>query len=138
VVVDTAKLTALGLTTPQVIAALQAQNVQIPGGKVEQGARDLTLRTYGRVQSPQDFANIPISDKNGYVVKIGDVAHIEDSAAEPESIASVNGKPAVVMNIRKQSGTNTVEVVHRLRGKLDELKTGLAKGWQMKLVRDQL
>src|SRR5436190_10706569 len=131
VVVDTAKLTALGLTTPQVIAALQAQNVQIPGGKVEQGLRDLTLRTYGRVQSPTDFANIPISDKNGYVVKVGDVAHIEDSVAEPETIASVNGKPAVVMNIRKQSGTNTVEVVHRLRGKLDELKTGLPKGWQM-------
>src|SRR5205814_142388 len=73
----------------------------------------------------------------GYVVKVGDVAHIEDSVAEPETIASVNGKPAVVMNIRKQSGTNTVEVVHRLRGKLDELKTGLPKGWQMNVVRDQ-
>ena len=137
VVVDTAKLTALGLTTAQVTSALQSQNVQIPGGKVEQGLRDLTLRTYGRVQSPQDFANISIAEKNGYVVKIGDVAHIEDSVAEPESIASVDGRPAVVMNIRKQSGTNTVEVVNTLKSKLDELKNDLPPGWQMRIVRDQ-
>src|SRR5213082_1580564 len=137
VVVDSAKLSAVGLTTAQLVAALQSQNVQIPGGKVEQGLRDLTLRTYGRVQSPQDFANIPISDKNGYVVKIGDVAHIEDSVAEPESIATVDGKPAVVMNIRKQSGTNTVAVINTLKSKLAELKTDLPPGWQMHVVRDQ-
>src|SRR5436305_13170867 len=137
VVVDTAKLTALGLTTPQVIAALQAQNVQIPGGKVEQGLRDLTLRTYGRVQSPQDFANIPISEKNGYVVRVGDVARIEDSVAEPESVATVEGKPAVVMFVRKQSGTNTIEVVNRLKERLGEVKQDLPKGWTMQVVRDQ-
>jgi len=60
VVVDTEKLAAVNLTTAQLVAALQSQNVQIPGGKVEQGLRDLTLRTYGRVQEPADFANIPI------------------------------------------------------------------------------
>jgi len=70
-------------------------------------------------------------------VKIGDVAHIEDSVAEPESIASVDGHPAVVMNIRKQSGTNTVEVVNTLKSKLDELKNDLPPGWQMRVVRDQ-
>jgi len=137
VVVDSAKLSAVGLTTAQLVAALQAQNVQIPGGKVEQGLRDLTLRTYGRVQSPPDFANIPISNANGYVVKVGDVAHIEDSVAEPESIATVDGKPAVVMNIRKQSGTNTVEVIARLKEQLALVKTDLPKGWTMQVVRDQ-
>ncbi|HEX3577222.1 MAG TPA: efflux RND transporter permease subunit, partial [Thermoanaerobaculia bacterium] len=137
VVVDSAKLSAVGLTTAQLVAALQSQNVQIPGGKVEQGLRDLTLRTYGRVQSPQDFANIPLSTSNGYVVKVGDVAHIEDSVAEPESIATVNGRPAVVMNIRKQSGTNTVEVIERLKEQLGQVRTDLPKGWDMKVVRDQ-
>ena len=137
VVVDSAKLSAVGLTTAQLVAALQSQNVQIPGGKVEQGLRDLTLRTYGRVQSPQDFANIPLSTSNGYVVKVGDVAHIEDSVAEPESIATVNGRPAVVMNIRKQSGTNTVEVIERLKEQLGQVRTDLPKGWNMEVVRDQ-
>jgi HAE1 family hydrophobic/amphiphilic exporter-1 len=137
VVADTNKMTGVGVTTSQLVAALQSQNVQIPGGKVEQGLRDLTLRTYGRVQSPQDFANIPVTEKDGYVVKVGDIAHIEDSVAEPESIATVDGKPAVVMFIRKQSGTNTVEVVNTLKEKIAEVRTTLPKGWQMRLVRDQ-
>ncbi|HKB78732.1 MAG TPA: efflux RND transporter permease subunit, partial [Thermoanaerobaculia bacterium] len=137
VVVDTEKLAAVNLTTAQLVAALQSQNVQIPGGKVEQGLRDLTLRTYGRVQEPADFANIPISEHNGYVVKVGDVASIEDSVADPETIASVDGKPAVVMFIRKQSGTNTVEVVNTLKDRIGEIRKDLPKGWQMQLVRDQ-
>ena len=137
VVVDTAKLTAVGLTTAQLVAALQSQNVQIPGGKVEQGLRDLTLRTYGRVQSPQDFAAIPITAQNGYVVRVGDVAHIEDSVAQPESVASVEGKPAVVMFVRKQSGTNSIEVVKRLKERLGEVRESLPKGWTMSIVRDQ-
>jgi multidrug efflux pump subunit AcrB len=137
IVVDSEKLTSLGLTTAQVNAALQSQNVQIPGGKVEQGLRDLSLRTYGRVSTPQDFANIPVAVHNGYVVKVGDVARIEDSVAEPESVASVEGKPAVVLSIRKQSGTNTIEVVNRLKERLGEVRTSLPKGWTMQIVRDQ-
>jgi HAE1 family hydrophobic/amphiphilic exporter-1 len=137
VVVDTEKLSAMGLTTAQVVGALQTQNVQIPGGKVEQGLRDMTLRTYGRVTNPTDFANVSVQSKNGYNVKVGDVARIEDSVAEPESVASVNGQPAVVLSVRKQSGTNTVEVVERLRERIEEIRKALPKGWKMQLVRDQ-
>jgi HAE1 family hydrophobic/amphiphilic exporter-1 len=137
VVVDTEKLASVGLTTAQVIGALQSQNVQIPGGKVEQGLHDLTLRTYGRVTSPSEFSNITILSKNGYPVKVGDVAHIEDSVAEPESVASVDGKPAVVLQIRKQSGTNTVEVVNALKERAAELQKDLPKGWSMRIIRDQ-
>ena len=57
--------------------------------------------------------------------------------AEPESIATVDGRPAVVMNIRKQSGTNTVEVIERLKEQLGQVKTDLPKGWTMQVVRDQ-
>jgi multidrug efflux pump subunit AcrB len=137
VLVDTEKLSALGLTTANVIGALQTQNVQIPGGKVEQGIRDMTLRTYGRVTRPEDFSKLTIMTRNGYPVKIGDVARIEDSVAEPESVASVDGKPAVVLSVRKQSGTNTVEVVEALKERVTELQKELPKGWKMQLVRDQ-
>jgi len=137
VVVDTEKLASLGLTTAQVIGALQSQNVQIPGGKVEQGQHDLTLRTYGRVTAPGEFGDVAIMSKNGYPVKIGDVARIEDSVAEPESVASVDGKPAVVLQIRKQSGTNTVEVVNALKERTAELQKDLPKGWSMRVIRDQ-
>ncbi len=137
VVVDTEKLSSVGLTAAQVMQALQTQNVQVPGGKVEQGIRDLSLRTYGRVTTPQDFANIPVAVRNGYVVKVGDVARIEDSVADAESVASVSGKPTVVLNIRKQSGTNTIEVVSRLKDQMAVVQKDLPKGWTMSIVRDQ-
>src|SRR5688500_3687352 len=87
VVADTAKLAAQGLTVADLVRALQAQNVQIPGGQIEQGLRDLTLRTYGRVITPAEFGEISLGSRNGYAVKVKDVARGEDSVAETQTIA---------------------------------------------------
>ncbi|MDQ3280301.1 MAG: efflux RND transporter permease subunit [Acidobacteriota bacterium] len=137
VVVDNAKLAGQGLTAAQVVAALQAQNIQIPGGKVEQGLRDLTLRTYGRVGSPADFGAIPIANVNGTPIRIRDVGHIEDSMAEIESAATVGGKSAVVLQIRKQSGTNAIDVVDRIKERVEEMKPQLPAGYKLDVIRDQ-
>jgi HAE1 family hydrophobic/amphiphilic exporter-1 len=137
VVADTAQLSGVDLTAADLVYSLQTQNVQIPGGKVEQGLRDLTLRTYGRVSDPQGFAALPVTTRNGHVVRIGDVARVEDSVADVESIARVNGNPAVVLFVRKQSGTNSIAVVEGLKERLEELETALPRGWEMKIVRDQ-
>ncbi|MFP5287196.1 MAG: efflux RND transporter permease subunit, partial [Thermoanaerobaculia bacterium] len=137
VVADTERLAAMGLTVADLVRALQAQNVQIPGGQVEQGLRDLTLRTYGRVATPAEFGDISIASRNGYAVKVRDVARVEDSVAEPETIARVDGKPAVVLQVRKQSGTNTVEVIDRVKERVEQLRSQLPKGWDMIIVRDQ-
>src|SRR5919112_5183881 len=118
VVVDNQKLASQGLTAAHVVAALQSQNIQIPGGKVEQGARDLTLRTYGRVGSPDDFGDIPLTNLAGTPVRVRDVARIEDSMSDIESAASVGGKSAVVLMIRKQSGTNAIETVDGIKARV--------------------
>jgi HAE1 family hydrophobic/amphiphilic exporter-1 len=137
VVADAGKLASQGLTVADLVRALQAQNVQIPGGQVEQGLRDLTLRTYGRVGSPEEFGAIMIAPRQGYAVKVRDVARIEDSVPEPETIARVDGRPAVVLQVRKQSGTNTIEVIDRVKEKVEDLRTQLPQGWNMVVVRDQ-
>ena len=137
VVVDNEKLASQGLTAAHVMAVLQSQNVQIPGGRVETGARDLTLRTYGRVASPADFGNISIINKGGIPIRIRDVARIEDSVAEVETLASVSGQPAVVLTLRKQSGTNTIDVVNSVKERVGDLRTQLPRGWKMEVVRDQ-
>src|SRR6185295_14829566 len=137
IVPDTAKLSALGLTSADLVRAVRAQNVQIPGGQVEQGMRDLTLRTYGRVGTPQEFGDISILSRNGYPVKVSDVARVEDGVADAETIARVDGKPAVVLQIRKQSGSNTVEVIDRIKARQQELASQLPKGWKLEIVRDQ-
>ena len=137
IVPDTVKLASLSLTAADLVRAVRAQNVQIPGGQVEEGKRDLTLRTYGRVSTPQEFGDISILARNGYPVKVGDVARVEDSVADAETIARVDGKPAVVLQIRKQSGSNTVEVIDRVKERQQQLAAQLPKGWKMAIVRDQ-
>ena len=137
VVVDNAKLASQGLTAAHVVAALQAQNIQIPGGKVEQGVRDLTLRTYGRVSSPEQFGDIPVANVSGTPIRIRDVARIDDSMADVESAATVSGKSAVVLMIRKQSGTNAIEVVNGIKERVEEVRPTLPKGYKLDVIRDQ-
>ncbi len=137
VVVDNAKLASQGLTAAHVVGALQSQNIQIPGGKVEQGVRDLTLRTYGRVSSPEAFGNIPIANVGGTPIRVRDVARIEDSMAEVESAATVSGKSAVVLMVRKQSGTNAIEVVDGIKQRVEEVRPTLPAGYQLDVIRDQ-
>ncbi|MFP5246373.1 MAG: efflux RND transporter permease subunit, partial [Thermoanaerobaculia bacterium] len=137
VIVDNAKLAGQGLTAAQVVAALQAQNIQIPGGKVEQGVRDLTLRTYGRVTSPDQFGDIPIANVNGTPIRIRDVARIEDSMSDVESAATVSGKSAVVLQIRKQSGTNAIEVVNGIKERIEEIRPQVPAGYKLDVIRDQ-
>jgi len=135
--VNTSKLSALNLTVPELVRTLKSQNVQIPGGRVEQGEQDFTLRTYGRVTSPEGFGDLTIAKHNGYAISIKDVAELEDGVAEASSVASVNGAPAVVIKIRKQSGTNTIKVVERTVERLSKIKTQLPEGMHLKIVRDQ-
>src|SRR5215203_3131345 len=137
VIADPAKLNSVGLTSANVVGALATQNVQIPGGKLEQNPRDLTLRTYGRVVSPKDFGAVPIVSRQGYSGRGRDVARVEDGMEDEQSVATVNGQPAVVLEVRKQSGTNTIAVVEAVKERFEELRAEIPKGWQAKTVRDQ-
>jgi hydrophobic/amphiphilic exporter-1 (mainly G- bacteria), HAE1 family len=137
VIVDNAKLASQGLTAAHVVAALQSQNIQIPGGKVEQGVRDLTLRTYGRVSSPESFGNIPVANVGGTPIRIRDVARIDDSMAEVESAATVSGRSAVVLMVRKQSGTNAIQVVEGIKERVESVRPTLPAGYKLDVIRDQ-
>jgi HAE1 family hydrophobic/amphiphilic exporter-1 len=134
---DADRLRAYNLTVTDVSRALQAQNVEIPGGRVDQGAQSLTLRTRGRVQSVAEFGEIVIREKDGHPVRIVDVARVEDGQADVETAANVNGEGTVVLNIRRQSGTNTVEVAREVKARLESLKTSLPTGYNLRVVRDQ-
>src|ERR1700736_6319761 len=112
---DADRLRAYNLTVTDVSRALQAQNIEIPGGRVDQGAESLTLRTRGRVQTVADFNDIVIREVGGHPVRVADVARVEDGAADAETIANVSGAGTVLLQIRRQSGTNTVEVVKAVK-----------------------
>ena len=137
VVLDADRLRAQNLTVNDVARALQAQNGDIPGGRIDQGAQSLTMRTRGRVESPDEFGSIVIRETRGYPVQVRDVARIEDGMADAQTVASVNGDPTVLLQIRKQSGTNTVEIVNAVKARLTQLEGTLPSGYRLRIVRDQ-
>lgn len=134
---DGNKLRAYGLTVADVSRSLQAQNLEVPGGRVEQESRTLTLRTLGRLQSPNDFNDVVVANRNGYPIKISDVGYTEDGVQDELSAGRYNDEPALLLQVRRQSGTNTVDVVNDIKERLEELKKTLPPGYKLTVVRDQ-
>jgi HAE1 family hydrophobic/amphiphilic exporter-1 len=133
---DGDRLRGHNLTVTDVARSLQAQNIEIPGGRIDQGSQSVTLRTRGRVETPAELGEIVIRERNGHPVRVADVARVEDGEAEPQTIANVNGAGTVLLQVRRQSGTNTVEVVRAVRERFNELKTHLPAGYNARIVRD--
>src|SRR5206468_6336358 len=112
------------------------QNVETPGGRMDQGPQSVTLRTRGRIASVTEFNDVIVREKDGHPVRVGDVARVEDGEADPETTANVNGTGTVLLQVRRQSGTNTVEVVRAVRERLGDLKATLPAGYNVRVVRD--
>lgn len=134
---DTALLRAQKLSVNDVARALQSQNADIPGGRMDQGAQSVTLRTRGRIESIDAFNDVVLREVAGHPIRLGDVARVEDGMAEPRTQASVNGEATVLLQIRKQSGTNTVEVANNVKQRLTDLEAILPAGYQLRIVRDE-
>src|SRR6187431_889980 len=134
---DTALLRAQKLSVNDVARALQSQNADIPGGRMDQGAQSVTLRTRGRIETIDGFGDVVLREVDGHPVRLRDVARVEDGMAEPRTQASVNGTATVLLQIRKQSGTNTVEVAANVKQRLKELEPILPPGYQLRIVRDE-
>lgn len=135
--IDPEKLSKFGLSAPEIERALRTQNIELPSGRVEQGSRQLTLRTRGRVESVEQMADIVVGVRDGYAVKISDIGTVEDGSAEPESAGFKGSKSTVVLNVRKQSGTNTVEVVRTMKERLAGIQKRLPPGYVIDIARDQ-
>ena len=134
---DTALLRAQRLSVNDVARALQSQNADIPGGRMDQGAQSVTLRTRGRLETVDAFGDVVLREVDGHPVHLRDVARIEDGMAEPRTQASVNGEATVLLQIRKQSGTNTVQVANNVKQRLADLTAILPAGYQLRIVRDE-
>lgn len=134
---DGDKLRAYNLTVAQVSAALQAQNLEVPGGRIDQPDRFLTLRTLGRLSDVASFNNIVVANRGSYPIKISDLGYVEDGVEDELSAGRFNDTPALLLQIRRQSGTNTVDVVNAIKARLDELKSSIPAGYELKVVRDQ-
>ncbi len=134
---DGNKLYGYNLNVEQVRGALAAQNVEIPGGRVDQGSRELSLRTLGRVEQPADFSRVIVASVGAMPVRISDIGTVEDGAEEARSLARLDGTPAVVLEVRKQSGTNTLDVIRAVKERIGELQKSLPPDFRISYTRDQ-
>src|SRR5579872_317708 len=136
--VDPNRLTAYGVPVTAVLQAIQNQNVQLPAGNIERGDQRLTLRTLGRVTSIDELSRVGLAMRGGQPITLADVARVEDGAAEAQTTANVNGTPAVLLQVIKQTGSNTLDVVRDVKAKLNgTIVPTLAPGYQIRIVRDQ-
>src|SRR5437016_13675742 len=99
--------------------------MEVPGGRVEEGKRELTVRRMGRIPDPAKFNNLVVANRGNYSVKVSDIGYVEDGAEEQRTEARLNGQPAVTLIVSKQSGQNTVAVADAVKERLAELKTTL-------------
>jgi hydrophobe/amphiphile efflux-1 (HAE1) family protein len=136
VILDPVRLRAFGLTAVDVERGIRAANLTLPGGRLEQGPTQRVLRVRGRVESAAEVANLAVVERDGMTVHISDVGRVEDGIETPETTAVRDGKSAVVLSIRKQSGANSVAVVDSVRERIKELAPQLPSGYGLEVVRD--
>ncbi len=131
------KLAAYGLSPGDIQAALSRQNVELPAGRVESVSQNLTVRVDRAYKTPADFANLVVSrGQGGYLVRLGDVARIEEGAEDPYSLFRSNGAPAVGIGIVRQSGANTLEVAQGAKAELAKISKTLPKGLVVRIGTD--
>ncbi len=131
------RLRAYDLTTSQVTAAVAAQNQELPGGSLVEGAKTVGLRTISRLTKVEDFNEIVIATKNGFPIKMKDVGRVAEGGADPTSALSLDGTPSVSIGIRKQSGSNTVAVINNVKQRMATILPTLPKDIKVAVIRDQ-
>jgi hydrophobe/amphiphile efflux-1 (HAE1) family protein len=134
--VDAAKLRSYSLSITDVINALGSSNVEIPGGNLINGKRQVTVRTMGKLKNTEDFKKIIVATPNGTNIYLSDVADVLDGVKEQTSLTRADGKIAVGLSIIKQSGSNTVKVADGVKKQLEILKKEAPADIQLALATD--
>ena len=137
VYLDIDKMNAYNLSAQQIQGSVMSENVEAPGGRIVTGQSELGVRTLGRVESIKDFDNIIIKNVNGAPVRIKDIGKVEDGMSERRTFAYYKGTPAVIIEIRRQTGVNTVKVVDALHVKLKDMQRQLPPGIQLDIISEQ-
>ena len=129
-------LQAAGIGVGQVVQALQAQNLAAPVGRVNGNLDERTIRLQGRLEGPQDFDNLVVAERNGQIVRLGQVADAIDGTEEQRTLALYNGSEAVGINIVKAKGYSTTDVSKKVRAKVAEIQKTLPAGVKLDIVKD--
>ena len=125
-----------GIGIGQVVGALQAQNLAAPVGRINGSLDEKTIRLRGRLEAPEDFLQLVVAERNGQVIRLGQVATVRDGTEEQRTAAIYNGRDAVGIDVRKSKGYSTTDVAERIVARLDELARTLPAGVRVDVVKN--
>src|SRR6059036_1017180 len=135
--IDPDRLAAYQIPITNVRDAIVRQNADLPGGNVTAGLNEASLRTMGRIAEPRSFNDLVVATLSGVPVRVRDIGYAEDGTKEQRSAARLNGVPTVIMEVRRQSGENTVAVIEGVKGKLTRLRDQVPPDVKLEVIRDQ-
>jgi len=134
--VDRERLTSHRITLEQLTDIIRRENVVVPAGTIEEGKTEYTIRTLGEYNSVKQIANTVVAYQNSVPIYVKDVANVVDGTKDQTQITRVNGKPAVVISIRRASGANTVDVTNRVLSKFKDIENSV-KGIKLSVIFQQ-
>lgn len=135
--VSAERLAAYRIPVTAVRDAVQRQNADVPGGNITGALREQVLRTMGRLTTPEEFADIIVAMVNGSPVRVRDLGVVADGTREQRSSARLNGTPAVTLEVRRQSGANSVAVIEGVKAEIQAVREALPPGVTLEIIRDQ-
>lgn len=135
--IDADRLAAYQIPITAIRQALERQNTDVPGGNVNTGHEELVLRTLGRYRDARAFDDLVIANINGAPIRLRDVGRVEDGTKEQRSLSRLNGVPTVSLEIRRQSGANTIEVINGIKSQLPRVAAQLPNDVKLEVIRDQ-
>jgi HAE1 family hydrophobic/amphiphilic exporter-1 len=135
--VDADRMRAYGVAPGDIMQALQRENLELPGGRIESISKEYEVKIKGEFSRVHDFNDLVVTYYNGAPVRIRDIGKAEDGMQEKRTVVRFNGVSAVGLGIQKQSGTNTVEVVNRVKKELENIKKTLPPGMEIGIAFDQ-
>jgi len=129
-------LQASGVSVAQVVSALRRQNLAAPVGRIETDYEERSIRLAGRLAEPADFLRLVVAERNGRVIRLGELASVVDGTEEPRSLALYDEREAVGIDIKKSKGYSTTEVSEKILARVAQLRPELPAGTTLEVVKN--
>ena len=133
---DPARLEAYNLTAESVIQLVAAENKNVPGGTFDMGSDTYSLRVQGEFKDPTEMRDLVVGSKDGAVVRLSDVARIDDSVQERAQETYNNGQRGAMIIVQKQSGANSVEISNKIKKILPDIQKKLPSDVKLDYIVD--
>jgi multidrug efflux pump len=133
---DRRAMAARNLTVADVEAALQRNNVELPSGEIESRTRQFTVRLNSRLSTVEQFRDVVLKNMDGYPIRLGAVARVENGVADDSTVVRNNGVPAIGIAVIRQSQSNTIAISNAVRAEIERLMPVLPEGMSISVGSD--